>query len=360
MITKLDDGRLQSTMEMGRGLDGHRVRRVRIFRTKHEAEAFERKCIIERNGVRVSDVTLGDFVEKVWLPEKEASLAKSSLKSYEQELRLRILPAFGRRKIADITRLDVQNMISKCETEKVAKKSRELLRNILNSAVQYGLAAVNVAAGRYNFPRAPATRKDRGWLTDFYRHREVLQLAQGSDVEKILLLGLCMGLRKGEILGARWDDLENGILHVSRNYVDGEIKATKTESSVRDVPVPEYALKRLESMRGEGYICGSDVPLSPSTAQNRLRRWVSANIPENVTLQTLRHSFASAALNAGVPIHVVSKLLGHTNIMTTYTRYVKTSNSDILHGIDTINSAFAGTERQEMAGQNQDLYENRR
>lgn len=330
---------------MGRRIDGSLDRRTHIFRTRHEAEEYERRCMVEkeRKGPVSADTTLSEFVDRVWWPEKESSLTKTSLKSYEQELRLRIIPAFGDKNVSDITRLDVQAMISRCETEKVAKKARELLRNILNSAVDYGLCMTNPASGRFSYPRKPETRIERGWLTTFDRHREVLELAKDSDAELLLIMGLCFGLRKGEILGARWDDLDDGILHVRRSYVDGEVKATKTESSVRDLPVPSYARERLSELRSDGYICGGDEPLSPSTAQRRLRRWVSANIPENITIQTLRHSFASAAINAGVPVPVVSRWLGHTNIMTTYNRYVKTSMDDMMTGLDAIESAFFGT-----------------
>lgn len=358
-VTKLKNGKWRVDVTVGKRWDGKRDRRIRTCRTKKQAQELDERWNAEKLrslGV-ATRMTLGDYVEHEWWPTKVKSLQQTSLDSYEQDLRLRILPHFGHVEIERIDRLAVQRMINDCISFSTAKRARDLLRAILNDAIGAGVATRNAAAGRFTFPRkeADAAADDNGaWLTTFSEHRAMLQAARGAgEVEKIVVCGLCFGLRKEETLGLNVGDLdfERREIHVRRAYVKSSkgniLKPTKTPESVRDLPMSDYAYERLQTLT-EGM--GADSPLclgrygkrlSPSTAYKMLKRWLEATGQPMVTMKTLRHSFASACIDAGVDIAKVSAWLGHTQISTTLNRYVKTAKKDLRGAVLSMDDAMS-------------------
>lgn len=358
-VRKLKDGKWMATVDMGRRADGTRDRRSRRFDTRKDARAYECALMDERDASegRMRASTLGQFVDGYWWPMKRSSLRQTSLDSYSQDLRLRILPALADRDMASITRGDVQKMVTACGTASTAKRARDLLRAIFNEAVAAGVCARNPANGRFQMPRRPestATAPDERWLTTFESHAPVLKAARGAgEIEKIVILGLCMGLRKEEMLAADVGDLDfvAGVLRVSSAYVSTSggnvMQPTKTPESRRTVPMPSYAAARLRELT-DGRPASTPLVrsrdggrLSPSTATKMMRRFAeSAGVP-SLTVQAMRHSFASACIDAGVDIAKVSKWLGHTNITTTYNRYVKARRSDLGSAAGMVDAALS-------------------
>ena len=346
-IKKMAPGKWRVQVDVGTMWDGKRDRRTRTVPTKREAQALEDEWNEEKRRMRglLTRMSLGDFVRRHWWPTKLKTLEQTSIDSYDQDLRLRVLPAFGNVDIDKIDRLAIQQMINRCGTYSTAKRARDLLRAIINDAVDCGLASGNPAAGRFVMPRKEVKPRsvDSGvWLTTFAEHRTMLEAAKGAgEVEKIIILGLCFGLRKEETLGLSVRDLDfdRRIITVRWSYVQTSkgnvLKRTKTAESERDLPMSDYAYERLselvEGMEPDDPVCVSRTGdrLPPSTAGKMLKRFVTARGLPQVTIKSLRHSFASACIDAGVDIAKVSAWLGHTNITTTLNRYVKTRNKDL-------------------------------
>lgn len=343
-------------VDVGRTWDGKRDRRTRTFKTKKEADAQEAEWLEEkrrRKGL-TTKITLGDFVRIHWWPMKLNTLEQTSLDSYDQDLRLRVLPHFENVEIDHIDRISIQQMINDCGSHSTAKRARDVLRAIINDAMCFGATASNPAAGRFIFPRKPIKENIEGnrgiWLTTFEEHKALLEAAKGAgEIEKIIVLGLCFGLRTEEVLGMSKRDLDFVLkeIHVRYAFVKtskgNKLKRTKTPESERDLPMSDYACERLaeltKDLPQDSPICLSKTGkrLSPNTAGKMLRRWLIANNLPLVTMQSLRHSFASACIDAGIDIAKVSAWLGHTNITTTYNRYVKTRKKDLDSAVSAIN-----------------------
>lgn len=356
-VKKIANGKWRVQVDVGTTWTGKRDRRTRTLPTKHEAKEQEAEWLDEKRRMRglAGRMTLGDFVRLHWWPTKEQTLEQTSLDSYEQDLRLRVLPHFGNMELDKIDRLAVQKMINDCGSYSTAKRARDILRAILNDAIDCGAAAMNPAAGRFTFPRKAIKEDDEEgcWLTTFADHRKLLEAAHGAgEVEKILVLGLCFGLRGEETLALDVCNLDFGarILRVRYAYVKSSkgnvFKRTKTPQSERELPMSDYAYDRLKALT-DGLAPNSPVclsrsgkRLSPSTAYKMLRRWLAANGQPMVTMRTLRHSFASACIDAGIDIAKVSSWLGHTTITTTLNRYVKTQKKDLSSATDAMNAAM--------------------
>ena len=122
------------------------------------------------------------------------------------------------------------------------------------------------------------------------------------------------------------------------------MKAPKTELSTRTVPVPDAARAYLLRMeRGGGaFIEGADGGrISPSTAQKRIKRFYRVAAERGlrlpyITIENMRHSFATSYLHAGGNIEDLSRILGHSDINTTYRRYVRPSVDDLAIGMSSV------------------------
>lgn len=355
-VRKQRDGGWVADVTVGVKWDGTRDRRTRLCRTRREAERAESAFRLERDGRQgrvTGRIAFGEFVEQLWWPSK-AGLRRNSRDTYRQVLDARLLPAFREVDLGSVNRLSIQRMILACPTRKSGQKAREVLSSVLGSAVEMGLIQVNPASFRYQYPargeRSQAGRSQGEVLGTFAEHSRYLrwlaETAPGSAEERMAVLGLCMGLRKGEVLGLDWErvDLASRTAVIDREYTLGGGRAAmddpKTERSLRRVPIPAYAAARMEAWGpGEGPVVEGPGGgrMNPHTASNRLRRLAQGTYPDGdplprVTLYTMRHSFATACIAAGVEVAKLSRWLGHCNVSTTYNMYVRPRLSDLADG----------------------------
>ena len=358
-VRKLRDGRWQADVTVGVRWDGSRDRRMRICATKREAERVERELLIERDGRRGASggITLREFVEQLWWPQKDG-LRRTSRDTYRQIIDRRLLPALGEVDVDRINRMSVQKMILSCPTRKSGQKAREVLSSILGTALEMGLCQVNVASFRYQYPKAGGGHGRGEVLGTFAEHRRLLDHLRenhaGEPEERMVVLGLCMGLRKCEIFGLDWErvDLARGEALIDRECTVGEGGAgmddPKTERSRRVVPIPAYARGRMLAWgpgRGPVVATADGLRMNPHTAGNRMRRLTSETYADGaplpgVTLGTLRHSFATACIDAGVEVAKLSAWLGHRDVTTTYNRYVKPRLADLHGAVSAIDDAL--------------------
>lgn len=282
-----------------------------------------------------ASMKLEDFIERHFLSEKE-SLSYLTLRGYLGDIRRCILPVLGSVAIGSIDHSKIQAMIDACPTRKAALSAKCTLSSILGCAVTLDMLDVNPALGRYRFPRQiePEEPPLGVWLTDFSQIAVVLRLAReyddGGEIERACLLGYGFGLRKGEILGveARDMDLGNGVLHIRRAFTrwsgKAEVHALKTAESSRDIPFLGYVLDRCRELKPEegAFVSCNGKRSNPSTLAKRFNAFALQMGLPHITLFTMRHSFATSALRAGIALKDVQVWLGHTSPTTTM-RYMR-------------------------------------
>ena len=321
--------------------DGKVDRRSVTCPTKRAAQLEEAKMIAERDARRgrSGKMTLSCYIDNYYWPVALGRLAATSLDTYDQEIRLRILPALGNVDIRDIDRARIQRMVDGIATESVARKTIGTLKTILNEAKGDGLILTNPATAKFALPPKGAKRDNGLVLTSFDQiaaFADIVAHRASQSVQRVVMTGVWQGLRPEERYALDWCDFDMDALtiHVHSAYVSASAKhggnqekATKTELSTRTIPMHPKFAEWLEGVpRTDGaFIKGSDGGrITPHTAQNRWRKFLDDNpdVPP-VTLENMRHSFATAYLDAGGRIEVLSRLLGHSNISTTINRYYK-------------------------------------
>ena len=220
--------------------------------------------------------------------------------------------------------------------ESTVRSAYTILRAILDTAVRDGALARNPAAV---VKRPKVTAKESPFLTP-EQVRALLEAAKSSRYAPLFSLLVNTGLRRGEALALRWSDIdsEDKLLRVrgTLTRVDGDliVTSTKTAKSRRSIPVSDGTGALLKEIRKhqvkEQLKAGSQwhqtpyvfttedgPPCDPRNALRALKAAAAKAGMTGVGLHTLRHSAATAMLTNGVPLKVVSEILGHASIVIT-------------------------------------------
>lgn len=263
---------------------------------------------------------------------------------YEVHVRLHLKPTLGRVPLDKLTPLQVKQLLNRKIADGMKPKSvryiRGTLRTALNEAMRWGLIGRNPAA-LVDGPRVehyeiqPLTPEEA---------RTFLNAMKGDRLQALYSVALTMGLRQGEALGLRWQDidLEMGYLRVAKQLqrIDGkfELVEPKTARSRRTVAMPATIVSALrdhrDTQRRERQIAGerwTDIglvfttplgkPLDGTALTKEFHRHLErAGLPQR-RFHDLRHSCATLLLVQGVSPRVVMDVLGHSQIALTMNTY---------------------------------------
>jgi integrase len=332
--------------------DGSRHRRQVRGRTSAEArEKLDRLRGALHTGT-LEPAGAGTVAEYLagWLERERQRIRPSTWRQREQSLRCYVVPAVGRRPLGKLNPSDVERMtagvVDSGLSPRTASHARVILRRALADALRDGLVHRNVAAlARPPRVTARTIEPGRDYLTA-PQLRALLTAAALHPIGPLVTLALTTGLRQGELLGLSWDDLntEAGTLTVRRALARAwgggvELAEPKTRRSRRTVHLPAVAIAALERQRdrqataqeaaGTAWqdrdrLIFTDAIGRPLNRVNVHRAFhellAAANLP-SIPFHGLRHSTATALLTAGVPLRVVSDLLGHSGIAITSDYY---------------------------------------
>jgi len=352
-IKKREDGKYRVFVVIGKKLDGRSDKVSKVCETYEQAVIWGNTQERKRDALKgLSDrITVSEFIEQFFWADKK-NLRGTTLDGYRRDVK-RIVDAekgIGNIEIGKLTRMHVQQLLNELPTRKVGTNTRETLRSVLGSAQGLGLVTENVASGRFAYPDTQPTEPDAYGvvLATFDEHAQVLDAVRDHVIEPVVLLGLCFGLRKGEILGLDWCDvnLDAREIRVRQTYTYKKGGATltplKTGGSYRTIPMNDYAVKRLTALLAnhqarygsKNVIVNAPVcvntfgrRMSPNAARDMLHRFRDRNELPAITIFSMRHSFATACVNADIDYTTLAAWLGHTNPATTLNKYVKTTRS---------------------------------
>lgn len=370
-IEKRGKNSYRLTVSEGFDLNGRpMIHRKTIHGTKKEAEVELAKFVTEvQNGLVIDGKSLkfAEFVD-VWKRDYGSKeLAPSTYKRYCRMLETRLLPYFGHLYINKIKPTDIMKFYDLLEkdTQLVRKKGNNgsktkkplsgktilehhrLLRAMLHKAVYWQLIVANPAE-RVQPPKA---RKPKRRSYDDEQTKillENLELLPNEDTKyKVaIILTVFTGVRLGELMGLEWQDVDfkNGIISINRSsqyLADMGVftKVPKTESSIREIAIPEFIISLLEeyklwyeeqkSIYGELwtnsdrlFVQADGKPMHPSTISKWFVKYVGQIGLPVINFHGLRHTNASLLVAQNVDIAVISARLGHAQISTTLDFYV--------------------------------------
>lgn len=302
----------------------------------------------KRRGERVAPtkLTLAEYVP-VWLDTQAVRLRSKTLTTYEGHLRLHVVPRLGRLKLGEIRTDDIASLASEMQRSGYAawtiKGAIAAISGLLRHAARRGLIAENPVARLERGERPATTEKEKRVLTA----EEIGLLLDAADQKYRSLLATAVGtgLRLGELLGLRWQDVEidDGFIHV-RTQVDqtGRRGVPKTPTAVRAVVLsPQLGrvlLAHREAALARGLARATDpvfaseagTPLGHDNVRERAlgaavrRAGLEDAERPRLTMHSCRDTFAShLIIDLGLDVVQVSRQLGHANPAITAKTYAR-------------------------------------
>ena len=166
----------------------------------------------------------------------------------------------------------------------------------------------------------------------------VTHLQEQDDIFSFgILLALYTGMRIGEVCALRWEDISSETIQINKTMqrVKTDVGKTevillppKTASSDREIPIPQALISAITARRkkrGLVLLQDSGKIVEPRLLQNRFAKAAKECGLENAHFHTLRHTFATRCIEAGVDVKTLSEILGHSDVKTTLNRYVHSS-----------------------------------
>lgn len=292
-------------------------------------------------GLRAPTATTFSEAAECWLQLAERGAIRtrsgdpykpSALRTYEQALRLRLMPPLGAHKLSEITRADLQRLVSGWQESGLSPSS---IRNTINAVrALYRSADLVVDGAVPQSPtiglRLPAVRGRRERIASPDEAARLLGVLPEAD-RALWGTALYAGLRRGELRALDWShvDLAGGTIEVVRSYDDkAGFVAPKSRAGRRRVPVPSLlhellAAHSIVACRRVGLVFGrsAEEPFSPGAINVRAKRnWIKEGLTP-IGLHECRHTCASYFIAAGVNAKTLSTFLGHTSITTTLDHY---------------------------------------
>lgn len=370
-IEKRGKNSYRLTVSEGFDLDGKpMIHRKTVHGTKKDAEVELAKFVTEvQNGLVIDGKSLkfSEFTE-IWKRDYGSKeLAPSTYKRYCRMLETRLLPYFGHFYISKIKPTDIMKFYDLLEkdTQLVRKQGNNgaktkkplsgktilehhrLLRAMLHKAVYWQLIVANPAE-RVQPPKArkPKRRSYDDEQTKILLENLELLSIEDTKYKVAITLTIFTGVRLGELMGLEWQDVDfkNGIISINRSSqylsdIGVFTKVPKTESSIREIAIPEFIISLLEeyklwyeeqkSIYGELwtdsdrlFVQADGKPMHPSTISKWFVKYVGQIGLPVINFHGLRHTNASLLVAQNIDIAVISARLGHAQISTTLDFYV--------------------------------------
>ena len=352
----------------GYNLDGKPAKHTKtVHCTKKEAEVELAKFVTKVQSRMVADgksMTFAEFTE-IWKRDYGSKeLAPTTYARYLGILNTRILPYFSKFKLDKIKPTDIMKFYDMLEndtqirrlknnkgerltkplSQKTILEHHRLLRAMLHKAVYWQLI-VNNPAERVQPPKA---RKPKRKYYDDEQCKILLENLETQEIKyKVaIIITIFTGVRLGELMGLEWSDidLKNGIININKSsqYLSEKgvfTKAPKTESSIRDVAIPDFIVSLLEEYKlwydeqksivgdfwhesNKLFVQDDGKPIHPSTISKWFEQFVKKIGLPVINFHGLRHTNATLLISQQVDVATVSARLGHAQITTTYNFYV--------------------------------------
>jgi len=325
------------------------------FTTAEEASKWSTKTKSElMNNVFIekNKITVEAFIIQYLNDYAKTNLRKGTTKNHESILRLYIIPNIGDIKLQELRPLHIQqlqNTLLKSKSPYYVFNMMRLLRQVLNTAVKWDVIPHNPSL-KIDLPRVP--KKEYTILTP----EQLIQILNSvSKRDKaIIALASLAGLRKGEIFGLQWNDIDFKLktINLRRQYFLGEIGPLKTDNSKAVLPI----CKRLRSILAEWKLLSgspiwvfpgrNDKPLCPDTwvAKHFKRILRELTLPP-MRFHDLKHTFVSILIGQGVPTADVQQLARHASYQTTIDIYRHLLPNQLEKGLSDLDSMLLSVEK---------------
>lgn len=341
---------------------------------RQEAENFltmKKAEYLQGDLLMPSDMTVADYLDEYITFCEGSDYSAATIRDYKNVVDRYLKPLFGKKKLQELQKVHIQQIYNN-----LRKKSNASDKPLKATSIQHinriFKAALNEAVERQYIKQNPAHKikiaKDTSThKPDVYTTEEIKELqraVKGSDMElPVALLFDCV-MRRGELLGLRYSDInfDTNTVTICHSLVESEdskvpvLKDCKTEDSCREIVVTAYTMKLLKRQRmkykenklkyGKDF-CDKDFvvcqengkPFLPKSFTRKWARTLEIHSLRHLKLHGTRHSAISLLLSEGVPLHIVQQRAGHKDPAITlgiYSHVAKDKQNIVAEKLDSL------------------------
>lgn len=321
------------------------------FKTKHEAELFEKEHKLElllrekknqEKKKKEKSITFKELYEEFY-KYKLDKVKQTTLYSYR--MRIPFLEMLYDIEVRDFNSDKYlawrSYMINRNLSIRTLNGILKLLKELLNYAYKWhDLSNRKVYYMLENFKDADALPDEMNYLNikEFKQYTSAIK-----DMKYLCLFELLFfcGLRRGELLGLQWKNIElnNRLIHIRNNVImphngieHWQITSPKNRTSIRTIPLPTSLTEHLRKYKKEikskykdfnenWFISNKEIPLPARTLAARNEKYIKVSGVKHIRLHDFRHSCASLLINNGANVLIVAKYLGHAKLEETLNTY---------------------------------------
>lgn len=298
-----------------------RVLRQRISELE---ETFERKG---------ESCTLKVYLQR-WLDTYcTERLAPNTIRGYRVNVEKHIVPYIGQIRLDALRPSDIQGLYSSLLTQGLSGTTVRYVHNNLHRALAVAVRQQLMSRNPADCVEPPVIERYEAATLNDEQIRRLLVACRGTEIYTPVLLAVTLGLRRGEVLGLQWQDIDwqRSTLSVRRSasFRDGGMVmgATKTRSSRRTLLLPSGVACELKEIgkgraSGQPVCCRADGSIMTTNAlYHQFAEVLEQSKLPHIRFHDLRHTYATLMLRNGVPAKIASSILGHSSIGITLNTY---------------------------------------
>lgn len=365
-IYQRSDGRWVGAISLDDG-----KRKAFYGKTRNEVSRKVARALHElEQGVSPADdqQTVKDFLQR-WLENTaKPKVRYSTYRSYEQLVRVHLVPELGSIRLSKLTPDDIEGFINAKLDSGLSTRTVQYCHMVLKIALKSAVRKQTIPRNVATLVDAPTVSRDPVKPLTLTEAKALLAAAVGDPLEPLYVLTLTLGLRRGEVCGLKWKDFdqESARLHIRRALQPQKGKGLvavdpKSRTSRRALPLPPFVIATLNSHRkrqaalrltvgpdwrgedkDEGWIFTMEDgrPVSPDYVGKEFPRLVKKAKLRHVRFHDLRHSCASFLLAKGCQMRLIMEILGHSQISLTANTYTHLLPEGDRQAADAMQSIF--------------------
>lgn len=290
------------------------------------------------------------YLEEWWKLYKQPKLRHTTLSTYRNLIDNHILPHFRRMRLNEIKVNSLQQFYNDRShmAQASVKQMARILHQLFEMAIEDGYMTFNPTKSKRLFIKGTTHKREaltgeevRSLMSDLY-------LLEGDD-RLLLAVLLYTGMRRGEAIGLRWEDIdwkrrliaiERAVTYQNNRPVIGE---PKSEAGKRQVPLDDRLADVLKPHRQlNGFILGEGV--RPLTEKQFTRTWQRMNRTINLfgaTPHVFRHTYITLAVSSGIDVKTLQAIAGHADVQMTLGRYSHKREEKVIEAGELIGRVFS-------------------
>lgn len=329
--------------------------------------------IKQESSLEKSNYTISSWIIE-WLNAcKSNYIRANTFSSYIRLFKNHIKPALGDIKISDLNKSKIQLFINDLYKSGLSPKTVKEVYNVLNGALEEALDRDYIYKNVAKKIKLPARNKPEKKILTAEEENEWIELLRKEKLGITIEFLLLTGLRCEELCGLKWKniDLKNRLISIEKSFQDTElydkelnligrerkINELKTKNSKRKVPIQDrlyndflkYSKESEHKAEDFVFLSTKGNPLITNNIEGRLKRFIKRHDLKKIGPHSLRHTFATRCLEAGINAKTLQDLLGHSDYSTTANNYLHVTQENKINSMNKLTEYMKQFEEKEIS-----------